>query len=100
MIDKSEVQKRLHEIARLQNFCGRNPEKPAWASGAFVYVTPMHASEIRAAVEEFEAGNEMQLAKHHMLVSEEYIELVREALATWPTGAVRPRDAYQSSRSG
>mmetsp|Transcript_90177 Transcript_90177/g.263692 ORF Transcript_90177/g.263692 Transcript_90177/m.263692 type:complete len:493 (-) Transcript_90177:200-1678(-) len=99
---KSEAQRKLHDIAKCQNFCLKNPERPQWARGAFVFVTPLHASEIRTAVEEYEALNQCQLKKHHLIASDVYVELVVEALSAvaWPTGGLNIRDAYQSSRPG
>jgi len=98
--DLLEGQRRLREVARLQNFgpgqAGEpeHPERPAWATGAFVYLTPNHAAKICEAVE----VSGLQLQSKHILVSEEYRALVKEVLATDPnrTG----REAFLLRRTG
>jgi hypothetical protein len=88
------AQLKLRQIATLQNFCRVNPERPQWAKGAFVYVTVEDAAEIQQAVKECE----MELKKHHVLVSPSYVDVVLDALACRP--AERGRQAYVMGRSG
>jgi len=98
--DLSQGQRRLREAARLQNFgpgqAGEpeHPERPAWANGAFVYLTPNHAAKICQAAE----VSGLQLQSKHVLVSEEYRALVKEVLATGPNGP--GREAFLLRRAG
>ena len=55
------------------------PERPKWARGAYVYLTKEHAAEIRDG--EWGARLSAELKPWHMLVSEVYYNLVKEAAA-------------------
>ena len=91
-LDKEEpaeltpAQHRLKLIA--SGMCGKGatagkqserPERPKWARGAYVYLTKEHAAEIRDG--EWGARLSAELKPWHMLVSEVYYNLVKEAAA-------------------
>ena len=67
-------QKRLRDIARKMNLPSmfEAPERPKFAFGALCYLTPEHASEIEAAIQE----HAVQLNPWHILVSEQHKDLV------------------------
>ncbi len=67
-------QKRLRDIARKMNLPSmfEAPERPKFGFGALCYLTPEHASEIEAAIQE----HAVQLNPWHVLVSEQHKDLV------------------------
>lgn len=100
--DLTEDQRKLREYAQLQvqgfgsekGACQEHPERPPWANGAFVYLTPEHAADIFQAVDE----SALVLQSKHVLVSDEYRDLVKRVLATGPQGS--GREAFLLRRAG
>ena len=97
----SELQRQLKEVAREQiwNSSSRRdelPERPRWANGCFVYVTPWHVTQI----EEFIRNSRvvLELQTKHVLVSEEYKEPVIATLSACPEGP--GREAFLMRRAG
>jgi len=90
----SEDQAKLREIAVEMGFDCATPERPDWAGGAFVYLTRYHVGLIDATVQ----GHGLQLQSKHVLVSEEYVELVKTVLVATPGGS--GREAFLTRRAG
>ena len=98
----TEAQRLLHDAANLQAHAwGTNldpeakPERPQWANKAFVYLLPQHAACIERVVKE--AGIEVQ--SKHIVVSQDFKEIVERALADEPEGFTG-RERGQIHRAG
>ena len=72
------------------------PERPSWANGAFVYLTPRHAAEIQETM--LATGTRLYLQSKHILVSEEYKDLVQDVLSLRIDGP--GREAFLTRRAG
>ena len=98
--DLSAPQRQLKNIAREQPWGGDAAdglvERPLWANGAFVYLTPRHAAEFLASIRE--SCMPLCLETKHILVSEEYRALVGEVLSACPEGP--GREAFLLRRAG
>ena len=88
-------QRRLRDVADAQGFRERPYERPSFASGAFVYLTPAHALCIERVLVE---RGESSLQSKHILVSDDFFDLVKDALSDRPVG--RGREAFLIRRSG
>jgi hypothetical protein len=109
--DLSAPQRQLKNIAREQPWGGDAAdglvERPLWANGAFVYLTPRHAAEFLASWRSSwrswrsscrESCMPLYLETKHILVSEEYRALVGEVLSACPEGP--GREAFLLRRAG
>ena len=96
--DLSEPQQLLKEIAYrmpISESLDGLRERPSWSNNAFVYLAPLHAAEIQ---EMLESGICLDLQSKHVLVSEEYKDLVKDVLAACPKGA--GRELFLTRRAG
>ena len=89
----TEPQRRLRIAAREQGFDAEPPERPAWANGAFVYLTQEHAVDIQQAIRE----SGVQLQSKHILISGEFKDALKAALDVKPAGS--GREAFQIRRA-
>ncbi len=72
------------------------PEGPSWANGAFVYLTPRHAAEIQETM--LATRTLLFLQPNHILVSEEYKDLVQVVMSYRPAGP--RRDSFLTPTAG
>jgi hypothetical protein len=72
------------------------PERPSWANDAFVYLTLRHAAEIQETM--LATGTRLYLQSKHILVSEEYKDLVQDVLSLRIDGP--GREAFLTRRAG
>ena len=71
-------------------------ERPLWAKGAFVYLTPLHAAELLESIRE--SGTPLPLQTKHVVVSEEYMGTLTEVLHALPEGS--GRELFLERRAG
>mmetsp|Transcript_17392 Transcript_17392/g.47462 ORF Transcript_17392/g.47462 Transcript_17392/m.47462 type:complete len:720 (-) Transcript_17392:152-2311(-) len=94
----SDEQKALRHAATEQRFNSdvvcQFPERPPWANGAFVYLTPEHAADIQTAIDE----HGVRLQSKHILVSEELKPILKKVLDAKPDG--HNREAFLRRRAG
>ena len=88
------AQTELRDIGRRQSFEGGTPEQPTWANGACVYLTEQHAATIQDVIRK----RGVRLQSKHVVVSEEYEDLLDEALSARHKG--ESREAFLMRRVG
>ena len=96
-LEKEELtlaQTELRDIGRRQSFEGGTPEQPTWANGACVYLTEQHAVTIQDVIRK----RGVRLKSKHVVVSEEYEDLLGEALSFEWSG--ESREAFLMRRAG
>ena len=92
--DLNPAQKVLRKIAEDQGFNSVPPERPAWANGAFLFLTKAHADQIRGQV----ARQGVHLQSKHILVSPTHRQALDACLSAKPERS--GREAFLVSRAG